>query len=82
MEITTKPKKWGNSLGFIIPRDIIKKEKITSETEVIIKIQKVNPIKEIFGSLKGWEFDTQKFKDEMRKEETLKERGRWKQLTS
>lgn len=31
-------------------------------------------IKEIFGKLKGWKIDTQKFKDELRKEEALAEK--------
>ncbi len=40
MEVITKPKKWGNSIGVIIPKDIIEREKITTKDEVIIHIEK------------------------------------------
>jgi antitoxin component of MazEF toxin-antitoxin module len=40
VEVTTKPKKWGNSLGVIIPKEIIDKENITIEDEVIMNIEK------------------------------------------
>lgn len=83
MKIVTKPKKWGNSLGIVIPKEIIKKEAITSDTEVSIEIEKKNPLKEVFGSLKGWKIDAQKMKDEIRKEEAMAEKRKWgHQLTS
>jgi len=31
----------------------------------------INPIKKIFGKLKGWRINSQKMKDELRKEEKL-----------
>lgn len=40
MEVITKPKKWGNSVGVIIPKAILEKEKITLKDEVIIHIEK------------------------------------------
>ncbi|MEK6952211.1 MAG: hypothetical protein AABX29_04285 [Nanoarchaeota archaeon] len=67
MEIVTKPKKWGNSLGLIIPGGVVKKQGITSETMVVVNIKKVNKVKEIFGILKDWKIDTQKSRDEFRK---------------
>ena len=79
MEIITKPKKWGNSIGIIIPKDFARRERITLETEIIVEVKKGNPIKEIFGSLKGWKINAQKFKDEIRKEEFEAERRKWKQ---
>lgn len=82
MEITTRPKKWGNSFGIIIPNSFIKKEKITSDTEIIVRFKKENPIKEIFGSLKNLKTDFQKFRDKERKEEWLREEKEWKQHTS
>ena len=53
-QITTKVKKWGNSIGIIIPREIAKKEKLREESEVIITIQSKRYIKvgDIFGILK------------------------------
>jgi antitoxin component of MazEF toxin-antitoxin module len=40
MEVVAKPKKWGNSVGFIIPKDILDSEKITLDDELIICIEK------------------------------------------
>ncbi len=74
MKIITKPKQWGNSLGIILPKDVINVERITKETEIIVEVKRGNPVKEIFGSLKGWKINTQKFKDELRKEEAEAEK--------
>lgn len=68
MEFKTKAKEWGNSLGIIIPREIANKEHITANEEVIVEIKRKNALKEVFGSLKGWKINTQKLKDELRKE--------------
>jgi hypothetical protein len=78
MKIITKPKVWGNSLGIIIPKNIAKKENISPDTEIIVEIKKENPIKEIFGSLKGWKIDSQKIKDDLRKKESIVEKRKWK----
>lgn len=78
MKIITKPKSWGNSLGVIIPMELAKRENITPETEIIVEIKRGNPVKEIFGSLKGWKIDAQKFKDELRKEEAEAEKRKLK----
>jgi antitoxin component of MazEF toxin-antitoxin module len=40
MEVTTKPKKWGNSIGIIIPKEAIEREKITLKDELILHIEK------------------------------------------
>ena len=37
--------------------------------EVIIEIEKISPIKKVFGSLRNWKINPQKLKDEIRKEE-------------
>lgn len=39
-EITAKPKQWGNSIGIIIPSEIIEKNKITLKDELILRIEK------------------------------------------
>ncbi len=78
MKITTKPKLWGNSLGFIIPKEVVKKEGITLDTAITVDVKKENPIKEIFGSIKNWKIDAQKFKDELREEEEKTEKRKWR----
>ena len=39
-EIIAKPKKWGNSIGIIIPSEIIEKDNITLDDELILYIEK------------------------------------------
>ena len=54
MEIKTKTKKWGNSIGILIPKDVIRKENIKPEQEVTVLISS-KPItkgKDIWGTFK------------------------------
>lgn len=68
MEFKTKAKEWGNSLGIIIPREVANKEHIRANEDVIVEIKRKNALREVFGSVKGWKINTQKLKDELRKE--------------
>ncbi len=40
MEVTAKPKKWGNSMGIIIPKEVVDIEKITTDDELVVRIEK------------------------------------------
>ena len=40
METVVRPKKWGNSIGIIIPKEIIEKEDITLKDELVIYVEK------------------------------------------
>jgi len=53
--IDTKVKKWGNSLGVILPMEIVNKQKIKEGGIVRITVQSKNKTraKDIFGILKG-----------------------------
>lgn len=42
METIAKPKKWGNSIGFIIPKEIVEQQNITLKDELILHIEKKN----------------------------------------
>lgn len=56
MEIKAKTKKWGNSIGILIPKDAVIKEKIKPDQEVTVLIS-AKPIttgKDIFGK---WKFN-------------------------
>lgn len=68
MEFEARAKEWGNSLGIIIPREIANREHIKANEDVIVEIKRKNALREIFGSRKGWKINTQKLKDELRKE--------------
>lgn len=66
LKFKTKPRKWGNSIGIALPKDIVKKANIKSnkELEIFIPEKKVN-LKEIFGSLKSWKKSTEKIMREI-----------------
>jgi len=59
-------KKWGNSLGIILPNEIIKGKGIVENEIIEIEIKKKNePIKRLFGTLTR-KISTQRIKDEIR----------------
>ena len=62
----TKVKGWGNSLGIIIPQEIVRREKIKSHDEVIVDIRKNSDLMNLFGTLK-FKKTAQQMKDEGRK---------------
>ncbi|MEK6825368.1 MAG: AbrB/MazE/SpoVT family DNA-binding domain-containing protein [Nanoarchaeota archaeon] len=68
MEITTRLKRWGNSVGIIIPAEMLREKGLKEEEEVIISVEKKKGIRYLFGSLKHAKIDAQKVKDELRKE--------------
>lgn len=46
-----KTKKWGSSLGVVIPKTVVDELHITENQEIEIEVHpKANPFKEIFGS--------------------------------
>ena len=54
MEQTFKTiaRKWGNSLGVVIPLSIIQKENLKENNEIVLKIVKNPPFEKLFGSVK------------------------------
>ena len=64
--IEVKVRKWGNSFGVTIPKEIVKKENFKDGQKVDILIfPKTNVLRELFGSMKNWKIDTQKALDEL-----------------
>ena len=54
MEIKAKTKKWGNSIGVLIPKEVVEEEKIKPNQEIILMIS-TKPItkgKDIWGTFK------------------------------
>ena len=69
MEVKAKTKKWGNSIGVLIPKEVVKEEKIKPNQEITLMIS-TKPItrgKDIFGTLKFKEC-TEKLMKEIDKE--------------
>lgn len=52
--ICTKTKQWGNSVGIIIPKDVVRDMKIKPNEEICIDIskKKTNVLREMFGTSK------------------------------
>jgi len=69
LEFNAKVKKWGNSLGIVIPKEQLNMDKLKEEDEVyIIAIKKNNTLKETFGILKGKIRSGQEAKDISRRD--------------
>ncbi|MBS3155874.1 hypothetical protein J4413_01415 [Candidatus Woesearchaeota archaeon] len=69
LEFNAKIKKWGNSLGLIIPKDKIDLNSLNKDKEVhVIVLTKSSVLKETFGLFSEWKGKGQKMKDRLRKE--------------
>ena len=66
METVSIAKKWGSSIGFVIPKEVVKKENIKPNSKVVFEIIKITDITDTFGKLKR-KISGQKFKDLARK---------------
>lgn len=66
MEIEARTKKWGSSLGIVIPKDLVERENL-KENQFIkilaVETQKKTKVKDIFGKLK-FKRPTQEILDE------------------
>lgn len=70
VEIKVKTRKWGNSIGIIIPKEVVKREKLKSGQEISILILKNSGIlKRTFGSMRDRiKEPTQRIMDELDRE--------------
>ncbi|HLC31952.1 MAG TPA: AbrB/MazE/SpoVT family DNA-binding domain-containing protein [Candidatus Nanoarchaeia archaeon] len=67
MEINAIAKRWGSSLGIIIPKEVVLQERIKEDDEIRVKIERKRPKAGVlFGYLKDWKRPTQEIKNEMR----------------
>lgn len=64
MGIRTVVRKWGNSLGVVIPSEEASREGLRENDEVEVVIRKALDIRELFGKYKFR--DLQKLKEELR----------------
>lgn len=64
MAIRSVVRKWGNSLGVVIPREEASKEGIRENDEVEVVLRKAVDIRQLFGKYKFK--DLQSLKDELR----------------
>lgn len=69
LEFETKIKKWGNSLGIVIPKEKFNGETLKENDSLIIFAMKKNDAaKKTFGILKDWKITGQEAKDRARRE--------------
>ena len=66
MEIEVKAKKWGDSIGVIIPKEVVEQEKIKPNDKLNIIIAKKTDLSRFFGTLKTKK-STQEMKDDARR---------------
>jgi len=72
MAIEVKTKKWGNSIGIVIPMDAVERFNIKPEEDIIIEIEKKNNVlKEMFGKAK-FKKSAKKMIEDFRKENKSK----------
>jgi len=65
-EIEAIARKWGDSIAFILPRDVVKAEKIRVDDKVYITVKKEYDLSPFFGMWKTKK-TAQELKDESRK---------------
>jgi len=84
MELKAKAKRWGSSIGVIIPKEIVEAKQIRENDIITIEIKKeLLFVRDVFGMLKNKiHKPTQEIKDEMREgwesESDRKRNARWK----
>lgn len=58
-------KKWGNSMGVVLPKELVEKEGLKEEQKILIDVVKPANIEKLFGTLKR-KMSGQEFKDMVR----------------
>ena len=66
VEIETKTRKWGSSIGLILPKSLVDEIGIKPNEKITIEVKKRPLAKEFFGKFPNWGKSTQEIKDEMR----------------
>jgi len=64
--IRARVRRWGSSLGIVVPSEVVKELRLKAGDEAIVEIDRAG-IEEAFGSLKDWAVDPQKLKDDLRR---------------
>lgn len=67
IETECTARKWGSSLGVIIPREIVEEEQIAENEKVMVTFHKKHLAKEFMGMFFGWKTPTGQIKKEMKK---------------
>lgn len=69
LEVETTVRKWGNSLGVTLPRDVVDVDGIKeNQTVRLLVIKADDTMKRTFGRFRNWKKTGQQLKDEIRAE--------------
>ncbi len=60
-------RKWGNSVGVILPVGLVEEKKINVNDKIVLDVKKMVSLKELFGSFKSKK-STQQLKSELKSE--------------
>ena len=60
-------RRWGSSLGIIIPKEITDLESIKENEKIVISIRKGHTAQEFFGMFSEWKRPTIEIKEEMKR---------------
>ena len=63
MAVEVKIRKWGNSFGVILPKNLLDSKGLKEDDGIIIEIVKEVDLTNIFGSIKKRKLSGQEFKD-------------------
>lgn len=66
MTVEVIVKKWGNSLGVVLPKTLVEHQKLKENDKIFLNVVKETNIKQLFGSLK-LHMSAQKLKNIARK---------------
>ena len=66
MAVEVKVKKWGNSMGIILPKVLIEKKQLKEKDNILVEIVKEANLSNVFGSIKKRKLAGQKFKELVR----------------
>ena len=75
IEYETRVKKWGNSLGILLPKDVAGKNRISADQKIrvfISKIDQKNAAQKIWGAMPHWEKSSEELEQEVDGEFDLK----------
>ncbi len=63
MAVEVTLKKWGNSVGLILPKEFVDKRHLKEDQKIAIEIVEVGDLRKIFGSGGKSKMSGQEFKD-------------------
>lgn len=53
MAIEVTVRKWGNSLGIILPKELVEQKRIKEDEKILVDVVKEADLSHFYGSLKG-----------------------------